>query len=191
MRVFVAIDVPEEVRAALASMMESLRPCCPLARWVKPAGVHVTLKFVGETKEPLVEELKEALRPIRMPEPLEIRYRGLGFFPSAQRPRILWAGVEAAPSLEQLAKSVDEAVSSHGIPREERAFRPHLTLARFKPENDVSRLRKAVEALATPEFGASRPHGFRLYQSLLRPAGAEYISQSEFGFVEDRSCPTG
>jgi 2'-5' RNA ligase len=190
-RVFVAIDVPDEVRVSIAKMMESLRPCCPSARWVRPEGVHVTLKFIGEAQESLVEKLKEALRPIRMPEPVGIRYCGLGFFPRAQHPKVLWAGIEGTPSLELLASSVEEALAAHGIPKETRPFKPHLTMARFKPENDVSRLRKAVEGLATPEFGAAHPKRFRLYQSLLRPAGAEYVSQAEFRFVEDRSCPTG
>jgi RNA 2',3'-cyclic 3'-phosphodiesterase len=191
MRLFVAIDVPEEVRAAFVELMEKLQACCPGARWVKPEGVHVTLKFIGEKEESSLEEIKEALRPIRMAEGLKFRYRGLGFFPGAQRPRVLWAGIESGPQLERLAGTVDEALAARGIPKETRPFQPHLTLARIKVGENVSLLKKIIESMGTPEFGAAPSESFRLYQSLLRPAGAEYISLAEYVFVEDRSCPTG
>src|SRR5271168_3748840 len=131
MRLFIALDFPDAVRRALRELIARLKPESAGARWVRPEGMHVTLKFLGETGEEKLVPLKAALAKIHSAEPVDMHFRGLGFFPNERRPRVIWCGVEATPNLADLAGAVESALEPLGIPRETRAFTPHLTLARF------------------------------------------------------------
>jgi 2'-5' RNA ligase len=180
MRLFVAIEIPEDVRSALGDLMKSLRGTCRNARWVRIAGLHVTLKFIGETPPQRVAELKVALGRIPSSPPIVLNFRGLDFFPNARRPRVLWAGVEAGPDLGALASAVEKALSPAGIPQEERKFSPHLTLARFKESAGVDALQVAIEKAGPQKFGGTTAKEFHLYQSVLKPGGAEYTRLATF-----------
>lgn len=184
MRVFVAIDVPDGVQRALGELIAKLEKACRGARWARPEGMHVTLKFIGEAAPEKVEQIKSALRAIHSPAPVDLRFRGSGFFPNPRHPRVFWAGIEASPNLTELAESVERSLESFGIPRESRMFQPHLTLARFKSEDGLERLHQGIEQLGTLEFGATRATDFYLYQSVLKPRGAEYTRLAEFAFVK-------
>lgn len=185
MRVFVALDVPEEVRAALRDVIARLREAGGGARWVRPEGIHITLKFIGETPEATIPPIRDALAGLRSPSPVEMSFRGLGFFPDARRPRVFWAGIEPSPNLGEIAAGVERALELLGFPLEARPFHPHLTLARLQPGVGTGRLREAVERLGAAEFGAARAAEFYLYQSVLKPLGAEYVRLATFPFVED------
>jgi RNA 2',3'-cyclic 3'-phosphodiesterase len=184
MRIFVALDLPEEVRQALAQFAAGLRACCAGARWTRPEGIHVTLKFIGETKTERVESIQTALAGVHSPHAVDLRFRGAGFFPDARRPRVFWAGVEASPNLTELASAVEAALQPLGIPPETRPFAPHLTLARFKSEDGLAQLLKALEQSPAREFGAARATEFHLYQSILKPNGAHYLRLASFPFTE-------
>src|SRR5579862_2857826 len=145
MRLFVALDIPEAVRTSVAALVARLRPLCPDARWARMEGVHVTLKFIGETPEEKLEAIEAALANVPTAAPVAVKFRGAGFFPNARRPRVLWAGVEGGPELSALAREVDSALAPLGIPREDRAFSPHLTLARFDSLKLPEALREAIE----------------------------------------------
>jgi RNA 2',3'-cyclic 3'-phosphodiesterase len=193
-RVFVAIDVPAEVRRALGELIEKLEKACHEARgsrrgsagtrWVRTEGMHATLKFIGEVTPPKVEDIKAALGAIHSPAPVELRFRGTGFFPNPRHPRVFWAGIEASPNLAELAGGVDRGLQSLGIPGETRPFHPHLTLARFKSEEGLEKLHAALDKLGPLEFGATRATEFYLYQSVLKHGGAEYTRLAEFPFVK-------
>jgi 2'-5' RNA ligase len=184
-RVFVALDVPEEVRGALGYVISRLRETGSGARWIRPEGMHITLKFIGETPEATIPPIRGALAGLRSPSPVEMSFRGLGFFPDARRPRVFWAGIESSPNLGEIAASVERALEPLGFPREARPFHPHLTLARLQPGVATDRLREAVKRLGAAEFGAARAAEFYLYQSVLKPSGAEYTRLASFPFVED------
>ncbi|MEW6742439.1 MAG: RNA 2',3'-cyclic phosphodiesterase [Planctomycetota bacterium] len=132
-RVFVAIDLDEPLRRALRSCIERQLIQGSSVHWVRPEGIHLTLKFLGEIEEialdPVTRAVVEASRGI---EPFEVGVRGLGFFPGIQNPRVFWAGVEPHASLERLARAVDERLAPLGFPREKKRFHGHLTLARIK-----------------------------------------------------------
>ncbi len=187
MRVFVALDVPDEVRRALGDLMARLAPCCRAARWARGEAMHVTLKFIGEAVPENVERIKNALQGVHSAEAVEMRFRNVGFFPNAGHPRVFWAGIEASPNLAELAAAVEGAVEPLGIPRETRPFRPHLTLARFKSEEGLARLHEALRREASFEFGATRAAEFHLYQSVLKPRGAEYTRLADYPFVRGAS----
>ena len=180
MRLFVALDIPEDVRAAIAAVAAKLRRVCEHARWVRIEGAHVTLKFIGEVPAEEIEQIKTALANVSFPGTLRIFFRGIGFFPNERRPSVLWAGVEACPELRTLTASMENSLEPLGIARERREFSPHLTLARFKSPDKLEGLRAAVAAAAPLEFGHAVANEFHLYQSILKPGGAEYTRLATF-----------
>ncbi len=196
MRVFVALDIPEAVRAAIGSFATKLRPACRAARWTRIEGAHVTLKFIGEVSPERTERIKAALAQIRLPDSagagstwspprtIEMQFRNVGFFPNERRPRVLWAGIEAGAELGALAAAVETRLEPLGIGREQRSFSPHLTLARFESQRGLDDLSKAIAAAGPLEFGSAIAKEFHLYQSVLKPGGAEYTRLATFHFVE-------
>ena len=143
MRLFVALDIPEEVRAAIGTLVVKLRDVCRSARWVRIEGTHITLKFIGEVPLEKTESIKTALVTVPFPAPIELLFRGLGFFPNECRARAFWAGIEASGELGALAAAVEAALEPLGIAREQRAFSPHLTLARFDSPRDLESLARS------------------------------------------------
>jgi 2'-5' RNA ligase len=184
-RLFVALDVPQKVREALAEVSEKLRKVCPSARWTRLEGVHITLKFIGEMPEEQFESIREALGTLGAFAPVEVRFAGFGFFPSARRPRVFWAGVNGGPQLSELAAAIEMRLERFGIAPEKRAFHPHLTLARFESSQGTQALRDAVEELGTSEFGTETFREFHLYQSVLKRSGAEYTRICTYPFSRE------
>jgi len=182
-RLFVALDIPETARAALVECSAQLAKTCGGPRWVRLEGAHVTLKFIGEVPDELAENIRLALAEIHDLPPVDLRFEGLGFFPNAKRPRVLWAGIEAGPALAELAAAVAGRLAPLGIEGEAREFRPHVTLARLSSPEGLDPLRAAVDKLGAPEFGRATAREFYLYQSVLRPAGAEYTRLSLYAFT--------
>jgi len=129
MRVFVAVDIDEQIRTRIATFMQGVAGFAPDARWVRPESLHVTLKFIGEKPETEVQAITKALGEVRG-QSMQITMRGYGFFPTLRSPRVFWIGIEAGPELKALANAVDKATAALGIPLEDRPFNPHLTLAR-------------------------------------------------------------
>ncbi len=192
MRLFVAIDIDPAIRERLARFVEGMRGFAPEARWVKPESFHVTLKFLGETDPRDLAALQQALAGVHG-EPLDISFRGCGFFPAPRAPRVFWVGVEGGDRLPQLARAVDEACATLGFERERNDYRAHLTLARLgarasgNPHQRAQgadprqqRLGEKVAALPPPDFGTMTAREFFLYASKLTPAGAEYTRLQSF-----------
>jgi RNA 2',3'-cyclic 3'-phosphodiesterase len=189
-RLFVALEIPAAVRDNLAALLEDLRALsAQLAdkrpRWVRPENLHVTLQFIGEAATEKLDGIRATLAKIRSGAPLEIQFHGLGFFPNAAHPRVLWAGVQASANLPTLAADVDGALETKGFAREGRAFTPHLTLARFEPPGLHEKLRGAIEERDELVFGSCEAREFHLIESKLKPSGAEYTSLATFRFTSE------
>ncbi len=174
MRAFIAIDLPHPVRAALAGVQASLQSLCPDARWARPEGIHLTLKFLGEISEAQIAQVTGALTQTAAFEPFSVEATGLGFFPNSKRPRVFWAGVSAPPALAELAARIESQMEKIGFARESRNYSPHLTLARFKVPRPQGRLVSGVTEAGTPSFGQFEVSEFFLFESKLSPQGAEY-----------------
>jgi 2'-5' RNA ligase len=188
MRLFVAIEIPEDVRATLGELIKNLRGACPDARWVRLTGLHVTLKFIGDTPTENLDQIKTALEKLPPHAPIRLNFGGLGFFPNARRPSVLWAGVEAVPELGALATAIERALAPTGDqPKEHKKFTPHLTLARFKESLAVDALRLAIEKAVPLEFGSVTATEFHLYQSVLKPGGSEYTRLATFSLSRSTS----
>jgi 2'-5' RNA ligase len=189
MRLFVALELPAEVRQALVELIEQLKPLCRGAKWARPEGMHVTLKFIGNAvADGDAEKLAAvgaALATVKSDAPVEMRYRGAGFFPNARRPNVFWAGVQASPNLAPLAADIERALEPLGIPREPRPFVPHLTLARFKSPGGVRPVVTEAEKFAEREFGSSRETEFHLFESKLKSDAAEHTKLESYPFVRN------
>lgn len=183
MRLFVALDIPEAVRAALVECSAQLAKTCRGPRWVPLEGAHVTLKFIGEVPAELAENIRLALAEIHGLPPVDLRFAGLGFFLNARWPRVLWAGIEAGPALAELVTAIEGRLAPLGIANEAHEFRPHVTLARISSPEGLDPLRTAVAKLGAPEFGRATAREFYLYQSVLGRAGAEYTRLSRYAFT--------
>lgn len=183
MRLFVALEIPAAVRDNLATLVKDLRNSEPKARWVRPENLHVTLKFLGETPSEKLEDIRKALSAVHSEQPVELDFRGLGFFPDERRPRVVWAGVDASPNVQSLAASIDQALEKIGFPREDRPFTPHLTLARFSSPRITEKLRAAMQQNMARESGLLKTNEFHLIESKLKPSGAEYTRLASFSFA--------
>ena len=183
MRLFVALEVPAAVRENLASLLQMLRAVSPQTRWVRPENLHVTLKFIGEVPQTKLAGIRDALSGVRSKQLVTLDFRGLGFFPNEKHPRVFWAGIVASPNLKTLAADIDGATEKLGIPREQRPFSPHLTLARFEPPRLPEKLRAAIQENAERDFGSLHSGKFHLIESKLKPSGAEYTTVESFSFA--------
>jgi 2'-5' RNA ligase len=195
MRVFVALDIDDSIRQRIQRFMEGVSGFAPDARWVRPESLHVTLKFIGEKADDAVQEIKRALSGIRA-EPIELTFRGYGFFPTTKAARFFWIGIVSAPQLPALAKAVDEATFALGIPKEDHPFAAHLTLARGggrsgaprwrkedTPNKNFQRLQEKLATLPTPDFGTMAAHEFSLDQSQLSQGGSRYTKIASFALM--------
>ena len=192
MRIFFALDIDEAIRQRIQRFMEGVSGFAPDARWVRPESLHVTLKFIGEKPDEKVEEIKLAVAAVRA-DTIALSFCGYGFFPTPKAARVFWLGMESGPQLPALAKAVDEATSSLGIPKEDHAFTPHLTLARGggrsgaprwrrddTPNKNFHLLQEKLAALPPPDFGSMAAHEFFLYQSQLSRGGSRYTKIAGF-----------
>ncbi len=186
MRSFIALDIDDAIRDRLQVFIAGVHGFAPDVHWVRPESMHVTLKFVGEKSAEAVEKIKQALARIQA-STIEISFRVYGLFPNPKTPRVLWAGIEAGPQLAALAKSVDETTAALGVPKEEYAFRPHITLARRGrsggPNQPFQRLQERLAAMPVPEFGTMTAREFFLYQSQFQRGGSRYTKMASFGLV--------
>lgn len=192
MRLFIALDIDDAIRQRIQRFMEGVRGFAPDARWVRPESLHVTLKFIGEKPDAAVEGIKTALVSVAG-QVIQLTFRGHGFFPTAKAARVFWVGIESGPELAKLANAVDESMFRLGIPKEDHAFSPHLTLARGggrsgapawrkgdAPNKHFHVLQEKLGAMPAPEFGAMTASEFFLYESKLMRGGSQYTKIGRF-----------
>lgn len=181
MRLFVAVELDQEVVERLARLVRELREALPDIRWARRESLHLTLRFLGEVDESRVDELSAVLEEAAgsVGGAIRLEVEGLGTFGDRKRPRVVWAGVrERTGALEALVEAVERAVVSRGFERESKPFRPHLTLARLKRSSPG--LGRALAARAGTDLGVSTISEITLMRSRLRPEGAEYKALRKF-----------
>ena len=174
LRVFVALNLPLDVRAGIVAALAPLRESTPpgSVAWVAESNLHLTLRFLGETPQDRVEALAAGLAAaVHGSAAPRLLLGGAGAFPSLARPRVLWLGVELNVALAVLYQKVDDLCDTLGWGREARPFRPHLTVGRIRhgrrpPHIDVAHL--------TPERWSTTVHSVDLMSSELAPGGARY-----------------
>lgn len=178
MRLFTALDLPDEIIGRLDRFIVRLKPTARIA-WSPASNLHITTKFIGEWPEERLSELESALRGVASRPPIEVHIHDVGFFPNERAARVFWAGIEA-PGLAELASDTDSGTSPLGIASENRPYSPHLTLARIKQRLNLAPLRQAIEREESLEFGRFEARSSFLYRSQLRPEGSVYTKLAEF-----------
>ena len=179
MRLFVAIEVSPEVREGITEFVSRMEPRFAKARWARPEGLHITLKFLGhvpDEKLSIIQKKLEAINGSRF----SLSVRDVGVFPNAKSPRVLWVGLNAAPELANLAEQVETALNPLGFEREKRAFTPHVTLARFKEHEKKVDVVSVLSSAPKAGFGTMTATEFHLYESKLSPQGSLYSKLASF-----------
>lgn len=178
MRLFLAINLPHEVRHAIATEVAApLQAIAPDLTWVREPALHLTVKFLGEQPPELVPNLVDALAVVgQRNKAIEVEIGGVGAFPNFRRPRVVWIGVTPDPKLELLHHDIESACEALGMPLDGKPFRPHLTLARVKPRAansiTVRKLARAADDVSHVEEVLIT--SVDLMQSELSSAGARH-----------------
>lgn len=180
MRLFIALDLPAEIRQELRDVQMRLSMHSRTVRWSDPVGMHLTLHFLGETPERLVEPLLAGMQALATP-PLRLHLDRLGCFPATGSLRVVWVGLGGElAGLEALYQALAGMLQSIGLPTDTRPFTPHITLARARPEATPAELRalRAVLPAVTPQPLAWQTERPILFRSQLTPRGAIYTPLS-------------
>ncbi len=179
-RSFIAIELPEDIKAALQQLQNTLKAQSPReVRWVDPGGIHLTLKFLGDVETERLEAITQAISEVtqKMP-PFRLVLQGTGCFPNLRRPRVIWVGVQGdLEPLGRLQEGIEESMAALGFAREDRAYTPHLTLGRVREGargHDVQRLGEQIGALKWQGSGEFSVGSVHLIRSDLTPRGAIY-----------------
>ena len=173
-RAFVAIDLDPALREAIGDLQARLRPRLGAIRLVRPQGIHLTLRFLGDTSPTQVDSLRPRLaEAAALCPPAEARVAGLGTFPERGSPRVLWLGLSVPSPVLDLQHACERAARAAGFEREERPFRAHLTLGRWRE-------RAARPELPVADLGATRLETLVLFRSDLSPGGAVYTPLARF-----------
>lgn len=175
-RAFIAIDLPEAVREELASIINDLKQKVPSksVRWVRPDNIHLTLKFLGDTKIDSLDHITGGLDRVgREKPPINLTLDKLGCFPNPRRPRVVWVGVSGdIDTLQSLQKMIDQMLNPLGWDLDKREFHPHLTIGRIKNSKKVVDSRLPWGSPMKPlTFPAD---SLTLYESILKSSGAVY-----------------
>ena len=178
-RSFVAVLLPDRVRAGLAAVSAELRGQARGLAWVRADNLHLTLRFLGEIEPTMLEPVREAVAAAAAAiPPFTVSLGGLGGFPSGRAPRVLWASVAAGgKELEMLYAALEAALVARGMPGESRPFHPHVTLARARDPRGAGDLADVLGA--GPAFGEVRVGALHLMRSDLGPGGSRYSVLAE------------
>ena len=168
-RTFIAIPIPENIKASVDSAIIRLKAKNRGVRWVKPEGLHITLKFLGDISEETVAPLSAELdKAASLCPPLNLSLAGFGAFPNVKRPRVVWVGLAGdMQEISQLTANIDKLCTAYGIAEEKRPFSGHITLGRLKAPTMVDLSIDSVTGI----FNAPE---VLLYRSVLLPSGAQY-----------------
>jgi len=174
-RTFIAIDVPAEVRNMISQAQERLLGIRGAkVSWLRSGGIHLTLKFLGDVeRERLTDVTGSVQECAKLAHPIELATTVVGGFPSLNRPRVLWLGIDGGPSLLQLQEDIEQSLAAVGYPPEQKRFHPHLTVGRVKSMAQGCRLAEQFRSLEFPRvFWVVRE--VWVMSSVLKPQGAEY-----------------
>jgi 2'-5' RNA ligase len=174
-RLFVAIDLPEEIKNAVEGIAD--RDLAG-ARWVPREQLHLTLRFIGDADEKIFQSVKNVLGSVRG-TPLLLTMKGVGHFPPGREPRVLWVGMEESGHLRDLQNKIEQSIINAGIAADERRFSPHITIARLRetPLAEVASLEGMQRQFSAGPFSVEE---FYLYSSTLTREGAIHRREAAY-----------
>lgn len=176
LRAFIAVDLSESVRSSLGQVQEVFKRQGFRIKWVRPANIHLTLKFLGNIEGADVEKILGAMaQAAKDRKTISLVTKGIGVFPDSRRPRVIWVGLSGQlEMLQDLQRSLEGHLADLGFPKESRGFKAHLTLGRVKGKINSDRLKAAMSKFAGFESKPFDVNRIILFKSELRPSGAVY-----------------
>ncbi len=183
LRLFIAIEIPLEIRTQITAVISELKSVPADVRWERPEKLHITLKFLGDVQEEVLPEIVLLLRGVaEKRSQLSIRYSGVGCFPNKREPRIIWVGAEdVAGKLQPLVDSIETEMASIGFEKETKGFHPHVTIGRMKNGKDTSSLLRKMESVIF-ESQPAVVSAMSLVRSKLKASGSIYSQVKSFSF---------
>ena len=187
MRLFVALEISEAVRENLAAIRTIFSSMDSQLRWVPPQNFHVTLKFIGSVPTEKLQTMVGALRHVRVHESVKLNFSGMG----GSNAGVYWVAIEPCPALTALATEIHHSLELLGIPKENRAFHPHVTIARFKDRKILRKIDERIRENGSHgkghfpkcDFGSISVSEFHLMESATLPSGPIYSKVQSFPFV--------
>jgi len=175
-RSFIAVELSAEIAAGVRRIQEGMRERAAGVSWVRPEGIHLTLKFLGEVDpdriEGIVNKAEECVTGIK---PFAIGIRGCGGFPHAKNARVIWIGVDdTSGELKELQARVEKGMEEMGFTKEDRGYTPHLTIGRLRSGKGSTGVAQALEDMKESDLGTMEVREICLFRSHLKPTGAEY-----------------
>jgi len=179
MRTFIAIELPQQIKTDLAKLQEQLKQSNADVKWVKPANIHLTLKFLGEIDEQQLNKIKQVIEENAAEKnTFKIRISSLGAFPHISSPRVIWVGLDSGDKeTKEIAAALEEKIEKIGIPKEGRVFSSHITIGRVRSPKNKESLVKLLNKLAgnlTAENLEFSVNKITLFKSNLSPKGPTY-----------------
>lgn len=180
-RAFIAIELPANIIDALKKIQDELKDGSNKVAWVKPENIHLTIRFLGDIEAGKIDGITGLLEYAAVKNrSFAVSVKGAGAFPKMDNPRVLWVGIEDNKNLLPLYDSLEEDLESIGLKKEERSFKPHLTLGRVKFLSDKKNFKKRIEKYKDINLGQFTTEGICLFQSRLTPNGAVYVKLKEY-----------
>ena len=176
LRAFIAFRLPETIISHIRRIQEKIKACGFRMGWVSPENIHLTLKFLGEIPKQDIDMVSQVMTETADLYPrMNFSAKGIGVFPTVKRPRVLWIGLNGDTyPLILMQKDLEERLDSLGFPKEDRAFKAHLTLGRAKREIDPKQLVEVMEKFSKAESERFIADKLILFRSELKPGGAVY-----------------
>ena len=175
MRLFIAVEISEEIKAELVKIVDKLKEAKAEVKWVRPEGMHLTLKFLGEVGEERKEIVGNILEKVSIARPFTVTFQGLGVFPNLNNPRVVWVGIEKGrEELKKINGELEKLLAEAGFPKEEREYESHLTLGRVKSGYNKAALAKKLSAEGPLTLAPLKVEKIILMESILKREGAEY-----------------
>lgn len=173
-----------DVESAIVKLIDFLREQCGGIHWVRPANLHLTLRFLGNAVDrAVVLKLDQILSGLAaQTSPFMLHARGTGAFPNLERPRTIWIGL-ASEELIGLARRIEDAAVMVGLAPEARSYMPHLTIGRIRDLRGWQRIRQALSQSSNQDFGSTLISGMTLYRSILGGEAARYETLAHYPFT--------
>lgn len=175
-RVFIAVELPGEIQKALGGLIEKLKDPKDKISWVKPHNIHFTMKFLGNVPLGDIDSIKDVVsKTAENCQVFDVTVKGTGVFPREKAPRIVWTGItEGQDGMSKIFDDLETGLSQIGFPKEERSFKPHLTLGRVKFVKDIDAFIKTLNDYKENILGKIAINSISLIKSTLTPKGSIY-----------------
>lgn len=181
MRAFIAIDLPQNIKDAIFDVQQNLRACEPACKWVEPANIHMTLKFLGNISTEQFDKIKIIIGQTAQGfKTFNVSLTGFGFFPNERRPRVFYVSTSQKEMLCSIATCLEAKLEQLGFAKDAR-FKPHLTLARIKEPKNIDYLKKKLATICLE--GEFAVNAITLYKSTLTTKGPIYETMARIALA--------